>query len=82
MSCLFESVGHGRSEGDRVYIEDYSEYVDDVVQRLRMVRDEYPGVPLALFGHSMVSYSYGMYNPTPQPRIMQPCFCADMRKVL
>ncbi|XP_065184819.1 monoglyceride lipase-like [Sycon ciliatum] len=48
-----DHVGHGRSEGDRVHVSDFGEYVTDVVQRLREVREQHPGLPLFLLGHSM-----------------------------
>jgi alpha-beta hydrolase superfamily lysophospholipase len=47
----FDLRGHGYSEGRRVYIDNFSEYVDDLdafVARVRL-----PGKPLFVFGHSM-----------------------------
>jgi acylglycerol lipase len=45
--------GHGRSGGRKVYVRNFSEYVDDLDNFLAVVRKENPGVPLFLFGHSM-----------------------------
>jgi acylglycerol lipase len=47
--------GHGRSDGERVYVERFSDYVDDAVAVAEHVVARYPGVPLFYFGHSMGS---------------------------
>ena len=48
-----DHVGHGRSEGERVLIEDF----EPVVADLRLLRDraveEHPGLPVVMIGHSM-----------------------------
>jgi acylglycerol lipase len=48
-----DHVGHGKSEGIRVDIQDFNFYVRDVLQHIHMVKDEFPNIPLFLFGHSM-----------------------------
>lgn len=45
--------GHGRSDGERVYVNSFEEYHDDVERFLDRVRGRHPGLPLYLFGHSM-----------------------------
>lgn len=45
--------GHGRSEGERVFVNTFEEYLDDVERFLDRVRSRHPGVPLFLLGHSM-----------------------------
>ena len=50
----FVLVGHGRSGGERAYIEDFSVYVMDVVQHIQDLKVEHPDVPMFLMGHSMV----------------------------
>lgn len=52
---LFCLVGHGKSEGDRVHIEDFQIYVRDVIQHIGILKAKYGDVPFFLFGHSMVS---------------------------
>jgi hypothetical protein len=52
--CWLHTVGHGKSEGIRVDIQDFNFYVRDVLQHIHMVKDEFPNIPLFLFGHSMV----------------------------
>jgi alpha-beta hydrolase superfamily lysophospholipase len=48
-----DHVGHGRSAGERVLIEDFEDVVTDVHAVADLVRDACPGVPLVMVGHSM-----------------------------
>lgn len=48
-----DHVGHGRSEGDRVVVEDFEGVVDDVRLVVQHAQDEHPGLPVVLIGHSM-----------------------------
>lgn len=45
--------GHGRSSGERVTVQSFSEFWDDLDVFLGRVRGRNPGVPLFLLGHSM-----------------------------
>jgi acylglycerol lipase len=45
--------GHGRSQGDRVLVRAFDQYVDDVQSLLSRVAAQQPGKPLFLLGHSM-----------------------------
>ena len=45
--------GHGRSDGLRVYVKTYDEYMRDVLQFRRLVETEHPGGRLTVLGHSM-----------------------------
>ena len=49
------AVGHGQSEGERVYVETIDTYVEDVIQHVERMRGQYPDTPSLLMGHSMVS---------------------------
>ncbi|HCW75158.1 MAG TPA: alpha/beta hydrolase [Candidatus Marinimicrobia bacterium] len=49
----FDLRGHGQSEGKRIYINRFSNYLDDLDQFLLEVRQRFPSGPLFLFGHSM-----------------------------
>ena len=55
MYVLDVAVGHGRSEGERVYIDDINSYVCDVIQHIMIMKGKHPGLPCLLMGHSMVS---------------------------
>lgn len=48
-----DHVGHGRSDGERVLIEDFEPVVDDVHRLEEVARAEYPWLPVVLVGHSM-----------------------------
>lgn len=50
-ACDFR--GHGRSSGQRGYIRDWSDFRQDLDHLLRIARQERPGLPLFLFGHSL-----------------------------
>jgi alpha-beta hydrolase superfamily lysophospholipase len=49
----FDLRGHGRSEGDRVWVEKFDDYLDDLDAFLKIVRAAEPGKPIFLMGHSM-----------------------------
>lgn len=44
--------GHGKSEGERLWVEDANDYVDDVRRLIALARAREPGVPVFLLGHS------------------------------
>lgn len=48
-----DHMGHGRSAGERVLIEDFEEVVTDVHAVEELARSAYPGLPVVLIGHSM-----------------------------
>ena len=48
-----DHVGHGKSEGERVLIADFEPVVDDLHEVDRRAREEHPGLPVVLIGHSM-----------------------------
>lgn len=45
--------GHGRSDGKRVYIKSYDEFMADLIQFRAVVAVGHPDVPLFVLGHSM-----------------------------
>lgn len=48
-----DHVGHGRSVGDRVLVEDFEPVVDDLDLLVRRAHEEHPQLPVVLVGHSM-----------------------------
>jgi alpha-beta hydrolase superfamily lysophospholipase len=48
-----DHVGHGRSEGERVLVEDFEDVVGDLHELAETARRENPGLPVVLLGHSM-----------------------------
>lgn len=45
--------GHGQSSGDRVWVDRFDRYAEDLARVAAEARDCHPGLPLFLFGHSM-----------------------------
>ncbi len=55
--------GRGRSDGERYFVDDVSEYVDDVSAAIAVAKSRNPGLPVFLLGHSaggVVSCSYAL----------------------
>lgn len=48
----FDVVGHGRSDGERALIPSWDLLVDDARTLATIAREQHPGVPLTLVGHS------------------------------
>jgi alpha-beta hydrolase superfamily lysophospholipase len=51
--CGVDHVGHGGSAGERVLIEDFEDVVADVHTLVVDSRDDHPGLPVVMIGHSM-----------------------------
>jgi acylglycerol lipase len=65
----FDLRGHGRSEGIRVWVDAFDDYVGDLDLFVGRVRSEEPGRPLLLFGHSMGGAIATLYAITRQPHL-------------
>lgn len=63
----FDLRGHGRSSKKPVtHVNSWSEYLSDVKRFLKLVREEVPGKPLFLMGHSMggpIVLEYALESP-------------------
>ncbi len=44
--------GRGKSEGERFYVEEFSDYLGDVNTLVEIARSENPGLPVFVLGHS------------------------------
>jgi len=44
--------GRGKSDGERFYVEQFDDYVDDIASLVQAVRADEKGLPLFLLGHS------------------------------
>ncbi len=44
--------GRGNSDGDRFYVEEFSDYLGDVDKLVNIARSEHPGLPVYVLGHS------------------------------
>ncbi|ESN91727.1 hypothetical protein HELRODRAFT_165794 [Helobdella robusta] len=48
-----DHAGHGKSEGQRVYIEDFNIFVDDIIDHIEKIKKEYSDIPCFIIGYSM-----------------------------
>ena len=51
-SYALDLRGRGKSEGERFYVENFSEYLSDVDGLVKIAREENPGLPVYMLGHS------------------------------
>ncbi|MFG2680552.1 alpha/beta hydrolase [Streptomyces sp. NPDC048392] len=61
-----DHAGHGRSEGERVVIEDFEDVVTDVHAVAELARAAHPGLPVVMIGHSMgglIASRYAQRHP-------------------
>jgi alpha-beta hydrolase superfamily lysophospholipase len=56
-----DHIGHGKSEGTRVYVERFEEYITTIKTYSDMIHIWQPGKPVFLVGHSMGSLIGVMY---------------------
>ena len=54
--------GRGASEGERFYVEKFSDYVSDVGSCIALAKSENPGLPVFLLGHSAGGVVACMYT--------------------
>lgn len=62
----FDLRGHGRSEGQRGYINRWSEFREDLAALLQIVLAASPNCPCFLYGHSLgatITLEYAMHYP-------------------
>ncbi len=49
----FDHIGHGKSDGPRVYVERFQDFLDTIKIYYDLIRTWQPGKPVFLIGHSM-----------------------------
>jgi acylglycerol lipase len=45
--------GHGKSEGERTYIDSFNQFVEDEKLLFDIIKEKHPNLPIFLLGHSM-----------------------------
>ncbi|WP_300670162.1 alpha/beta hydrolase [Desulfoluna sp.] len=58
----FDNQGHGRSGGERGYLDDFHAFIDDADRLVEKARAENPGLPVFMLGHSMGGFITGAYG--------------------
>ncbi len=61
-TCRYDHRGHGRSGGERGYLEDFNLLIEDADRMVDAIRAENPGVPLFMLGHSMGGFVAAVYG--------------------
>lgn len=64
--------GHGRSPGQRGYINSWAEFREDVRSLLKLIQQQQPGVPIFLLGHSLggvIVFDYGLHYAKNAPAL-------------
>lgn len=61
--------GHGRSDGDRILIRQFDQYLDDAELFIGRVAERQAGKPLFLFGHSMGGAIVALLAATRRPNV-------------
>jgi acylglycerol lipase len=61
--------GHGRSEGRRVWVDRFDQYLDDFGQFINLVQKRHPAKPLFIFGHSLGGTITTLYALERKPQI-------------
>lgn len=49
----FDHRGHGKSEGEKGYYDDFNELIDDINEVVELAKKNHTGLPVYLIGHSM-----------------------------
>ena len=58
----FDHRGHGRSEGERTYYDDWNALPDDTDVVVELAKKENPDLPVFLLGHSMGGFTVCLYG--------------------
>ena len=62
-------LGHGKSDGPRVYVKEFNDYIDTLSVYVDMVRKWQPGKPSFLLGHSMGALIGALFLPDHQAEL-------------
>lgn len=61
----WDHAGHGQSEGQRGHIRHFDQYLNEVTEAIKKANEQFPGIPVTLYGHSMggnIALNYTIRN--------------------
>jgi acylglycerol lipase len=73
--------GRGKSEGERFYVDKFSDWLADVDGLVRIARSENPGLPVFVFGHSaggVIASSYAFEHQNEIAGLISESFAYDV----
>jgi acylglycerol lipase len=73
--------GRGQSDGERFYVEKFTDYVDDTSAVVRLAKSREPGLPTFLLGHSaggVVACLYALDYPTELTGLISESFANEI----
>jgi acylglycerol lipase len=56
-----DHLGHGKSEGPRLYVERFEDFTRPLMSVVEIIRSRHPGLPVFLIGHSLGGLIGAMY---------------------
>ena len=66
-SWAYDQRGFGKSTGDRTYVADYHDFLNDLKHVIAMAKQAYPALPVIIIGHSLgglVAATFCAKHPT------------------
>lgn len=65
----FDHRGHGKSEGERAFYQDFNELIDDINFIVELAKKENPNLPVYLIGHSMGGFGVTAFGTKYQNKV-------------
>jgi len=75
-----DHIGHGQSEGTRVYVDHFSDFTDNIKVYFDMIRQWQPVIPIFIVGHSMGGLISTIYLPEHQHELAGAVLSAPLIK--
>lgn len=73
-----DQVGHGKSEGERLYVERFEDFTDNMEIYVDTVRAQFPGKTMFVFGHSLGGLISTVYLLDHQEGLAGAILCAPV----
>lgn len=73
---VFDLRGHGRSGGERGYVQRFEDYLEDLDLIFARIRDKEKQVPILLMGHDIGAVIAGAYTISRKPCVVGTILCS------